>query len=1245
MADVGVTFKILGQKDSSVDKAVQQTQDQLDSLTPQQQRATTTGVNVVETALRREQALRRVTSEEQLQFLHRALQVARGNGEEEVRILERIRRTRQEAAQVKLEFDTGVAAGLGAIAAGLAAIGGKALLVAGQFEQFKAQLETVTGSAQEATEVFQKAVEFAARTPFDVRGIVAATVQLEVYGAKSEEVLPRVADLAAGMSKDISKTALVVGKALSGSLEGFESLRNEFGITTAELHKYGAVLTETGGISVRTAEELEKARTALTRIIDTKFGGAVERQAQTLQGAVSNAGDSLQNLLAKVGQDLIPVVTTAARGFSVLVDSIGKISPGIRGIAVAGAVAVAAIAGMGATAVGTTVAIAALNLQLERMSAQGVAGATAGAQVLTRILQGVTTAAGAAGRALVFLATTPVGLALTLAAAAVTSVKLQLAAAENESRRVGQALADQSHKVVDTAKTWRQYREAVIAATGAQNLFESGTTGSAERLDAIKSALEKGDPGRIAAAFQGAGLSIEDIKKQAAASKKEFLELIDAEKKLQSLQKSFDSPGSKLALTGPFAGLEKLIPEAEKFGDTFVVSADQVQTAINGITQRKGELREVFEISDGAQKKVEPFNAALEHTRTLAQGTGDALKYMLKVGDPASLQQALETVNSTLAEMTATAAKFNLPTDTRGLEQLLLDPSVVGEQKQFAETFLQLLDHQVDIQKKLAEESKREQKQRLDTLRESYAEEGELQSAAAAAEQANLEIRLAKVQGNTEAEKRVRRELREHNAKIIAQELADLKAFEAEALTAAAGSAEEEKRIRQDVRQRRKQILQEQVRDLQEGLQNEIRAGQELIEDTKNAQGSSASQVVTQMDAVIERLEEWGRANQTLLQQAPEVARQYREALQNQTKTRNREAARIPTENLAVLKQSVDDIKTGATGATEELARVNRAVELVNQVRRTGNVDAVGAENLLNQLTRERLTLEEQIAAKKRQDSAEIRALETSAQDQLISQLEARKQTGENVEQQLREARAQRLKLSLDAIEEERQAEIAAHGDVAVAERKAQLRREAVLNEEASRQFQTLQQQEQQLQSSLDKQQRIREQAQDRSNRLGGRHSPFQTFEEAFSGQGIDFSGVEQSQFGISALQHRRFLPGVGPNSLFSGVGSKGQFSGIGVDSRLRFPTAQQALDSAFRDLPIRDAATVERSGARAVGEAGREPGGPRTFNTTINVDGQFGRLSEPQIDQIVERVVMQLERKVDRRRQSRGPGAPPTFR
>lgn len=1119
------------------------------------------------------------------------------------------------------------AVGLGAIAGGFGLIGRQALQVAGEFEQFRAQLETVTGSATQASAIFERAVKFAADTPFDVRGIVQATVQLEVYGQRSERILPLVADLAAGMGKRIEDTSLVVGKALSGSAEGFESLRNEFGISTGTLVQYGARLNEAGtGLSLVDANA-DKARDALERIIQVKFGGAVERQSQTLQGALSNAGDSVSQLLAKFGQDLVPAVTLGARAFSGLVDSVTHMSSTTRVAISAGAVLVTGLTGLASAALAVGSAFVVMAAQLRVAATQEIPGAAAASKVLEAGLGRLGQTAGGLGRVFSFFTTNPIGLALTLAAAAGTSLYLQLQSMETEAKKAGEALADQARGLIETATKWRQYRNAVLEATGAQGLFSQGTTGSSERLKAINEALNSGNPGKILRVFQDAGLAAGKLQEDAGAANKEIKNLIDQRGKLEILRSGLPA-GAEVALTGDFQGLDKVIPGAIRKGEVFYATLEQINAAIDANKQSQGELRETLTAAKGAADVIVPYGEALAEIQTQADGAGKKVQFLMRQGDSSSLRDAVSFIDQTLGELNAKAARFKLPTDLQGLQGRLLDPKITTEEKGAVQELLGLYDQKADAEKKLAEEAKRAQKERIDAIRESFAEEQELETDQARGQEALAEQRLTAARGNSQAEAQARRELKATKAQILQQELDDVERFEAEALAAAEGNAQEEKRIRSEVRQRRKQILREQLQDVQQGLADEVASSQAQIEAVKNAEGSTASQVVVQIDRVIARLRAWGEENKALLDQNPELARRFRETLEAQEKARGAEQKRVPGENFELLRQGVEELQQGAVGTEEQLRRVQAAVELVNFARSRGNIDSKKADELEIQLGRQRLQLEQQIATEKLQGTRAIQQLQAQATDEEIQLLEARKAAGEDVEFELKQARAERLKAALDAIDMELQAEILAGKNKEQATQEAQLKKDSILRQEELRLFQAENRKTETVQKAEDERARIREGA---ANRLGGRNSPFLNPDEAF-GAVDEFSGVEQARFGVNALGGSN-VAGQRAAGLFAAGRSRAQQEAATGLTLFRPPRPLRPDEIEQRTNPYLP------KGERLQLQA--QPGNTTTNNATVNINGQPASVD---LKQLVPVILKAVEGELRARGLTKGRTTPPPF-
>lgn len=243
---------------------------------------------------------------------------------------------------------------VGAVSFVVGRLGRELVARASEFEQFRAKLETVTHSVSAAREAMAYAVQFAAVTPFEVKGVVDATVQLGIFGVQARETLPMVANLAGGMGREIAETAHAFGGAWAGSQTAITQLRHSFGVSIFDLKKWGAEVTNQGEVLIHTQNQLDRFRRALTAIVNTRFAGAMERQLNTLKGAASNLQDAVTRFMVTLGERLIPLLTALAKGATAAVERFEKLPASLKDAAVLGGAAALAL-GSVATVIGLAV--------------------------------------------------------------------------------------------------------------------------------------------------------------------------------------------------------------------------------------------------------------------------------------------------------------------------------------------------------------------------------------------------------------------------------------------------------------------------------------------------------------------------------------------------------------------------------------------------------------------------------------------------------------------------------------------------------------------------------------------------------------------------------------------------------------------------------------------------------------------------------------------------------------------------
>lgn len=225
-------------------------------------------------------------------------------------------------------FTMGGAIGGAVSIAGLTMLGKRALDTAAMFEVLRAQMETAFGSKAKGGEMFAWAVEFAAKTPFDVPQIVEATTLLKLFGLEAKKWLPLVGDMAGAMGKDVTQAT----QAVANSLMGEQEMLKQFGINWQTLVQHGARPSETGrGVDTGDRAGIESA---LESIITERFGGGMGRMFQTVQGVLSNIGDAIKTAFNKVGEPLADIVKWIGEDVMRIVTALGeKLAPVVRALA------------------------------------------------------------------------------------------------------------------------------------------------------------------------------------------------------------------------------------------------------------------------------------------------------------------------------------------------------------------------------------------------------------------------------------------------------------------------------------------------------------------------------------------------------------------------------------------------------------------------------------------------------------------------------------------------------------------------------------------------------------------------------------------------------------------------------------------------------------------------------------------------------------------------------------------------
>jgi len=208
----------------------------------------------------------------------------------------------KSAQSVEKNF-SGMASSMGRIIAPLtAAVAAfaslsKAVEVQRQFDKLNAGLVTATGSTEKAAVAFQALQEFAAKTPYSLDQAVEGFTKLVNLGlTPSEKALMSYGNTAAAMGKDLNQMIEAVADAATGE---FERLK-EFGITSSQ--QGDKVSLTFRGVSTTIGKNAKEIEGYLMNLGLVDFAGAMEARAKTVDGQISNLGDTWDQTYRLINQ-------------------------------------------------------------------------------------------------------------------------------------------------------------------------------------------------------------------------------------------------------------------------------------------------------------------------------------------------------------------------------------------------------------------------------------------------------------------------------------------------------------------------------------------------------------------------------------------------------------------------------------------------------------------------------------------------------------------------------------------------------------------------------------------------------------------------------------------------------------------------------------------------------------------------------------------------------------------------------
>ncbi|AGN38709.1 tape measure protein [Rhizobium phage RR1-B] len=185
-----------------------------------------------------------------------------------------------------------LAAGVATVAVGAASLAaGQLVGTASKFEKFQTILETTEGSSAKAKDAMAWVTNFAAKTPYELDGVMDSFVKLRAYGLDPTTGLLRdLGDMSAAMGKPLEQAVEAIADAVTGENERLK----EFGIRAAkdgDEIAYSYTINGQKRIAKALASDPGGIQKVLQKIMSDRFSGAMDKLSRTWEGMVSNLGD------------------------------------------------------------------------------------------------------------------------------------------------------------------------------------------------------------------------------------------------------------------------------------------------------------------------------------------------------------------------------------------------------------------------------------------------------------------------------------------------------------------------------------------------------------------------------------------------------------------------------------------------------------------------------------------------------------------------------------------------------------------------------------------------------------------------------------------------------------------------------------------------------------------------------------------------------------------------------------------
>lgn len=197
----------------------------------------------------------------------------------------------------------------------LIGFGKEAVLMADRLHQANIAFTTMLGSAEKASSFLKDLQAFAASTPFEFPGLQQSAKKMLALGFSAEQVIPTLTNVGnavsglGGNQQVFDRIILAMGQMQAKGVVSAGEMKQlaEAGIPAwqALAKEIGVTVPEAMAMVTKKQIDAQTGLAAIQADMANRFGGLMQKQAQTITGVMSNLNDTIGFIMTDIGVEIV----------------------------------------------------------------------------------------------------------------------------------------------------------------------------------------------------------------------------------------------------------------------------------------------------------------------------------------------------------------------------------------------------------------------------------------------------------------------------------------------------------------------------------------------------------------------------------------------------------------------------------------------------------------------------------------------------------------------------------------------------------------------------------------------------------------------------------------------------------------------------------------------------------------------------------------------------------------------------